>query len=274
MKTATAPPKARHYVEQLAVSGRYDFSSTEARAALGTSAAAAKVALNRLVRQGVLASPARGFYVIVPPEYRSLGCLPADQFVPSLMARLHQPYYAGLLTAAQYHGAAHQRPQQFQVFLTRPRLPIHCGRVCVTFMVRRRLVDVATQTLNTPRGTVRISSPEATAIDLVGYQHRVGGLNQVVTVISELVEKLDAQRLVTAAATAPLPWSQRLGYLLDRLGASDRSGELKAFVHAHVHESAPLQTSTSTAMTRPRHHRFARDPEWMLEINADVNPDQ
>src|SRR3990170_5564094 len=106
---------ARQYVESLARSGRYFFGSADAREALGVSAEAAKVALHRLSQQGLVSSPARGYYVVVPPEYHALGCLPAEQFIPSLMKRLGLRYYAGLLTAAQYHGAAHQRPQEFQV---------------------------------------------------------------------------------------------------------------------------------------------------------------
>jgi len=98
------------YISGLAASGRYHFVSHEVQSALGVSAAGAKLALNRLAKQKLIASPARGFYVIVPPEYQSLGCLPADQFIPAIMERLHLPYYAGLLSAAQYHGAAHQRP--------------------------------------------------------------------------------------------------------------------------------------------------------------------
>jgi len=41
--------------------------------------------LSRLAAKGAIASPAREFYLIVPPEYRGLGCLPAEQFVPALM---------------------------------------------------------------------------------------------------------------------------------------------------------------------------------------------
>jgi hypothetical protein len=73
--------------------------------------AAAGLALSRLAKQKLIASPAQGSYAIVPPEYFSFGCLPAEQFIPALMKRLNLPYYAGLLSAAQYHGAAHQRPQ-------------------------------------------------------------------------------------------------------------------------------------------------------------------
>ena len=45
------------------------------------------------------------------------------------MDRLEVPYYAGLLTAARYHGAAHQQPQIFQVVVPKNRPPIHCGLV-------------------------------------------------------------------------------------------------------------------------------------------------
>jgi predicted transcriptional regulator of viral defense system len=57
---------ARQYVEGLARSGRYFFSSADAREALGVSAAAAKVAIHRLSQQGLVSSPARGYYVVVP----------------------------------------------------------------------------------------------------------------------------------------------------------------------------------------------------------------
>ena len=118
-------PSAKDFVEQLAARGRYQFSSADARGALGVSAAASKMALGRLARQNLIASPARGFYVIVPPEYRSLGALPAEQFIPALMRQKNLAYYVGLLSAAHYHGAAHQRPQSFQVMLAKPRRPLH-----------------------------------------------------------------------------------------------------------------------------------------------------
>ena len=118
--------------------------------------------------------------------------MPADQFIPALMASLGQTYYVSLLSAAQY-GAAHHCPQEFQVFLAKNRRPIQCGAVRVAFMARKRIADVPVQSVNTPRGTILVSTPEATAIDLVGYQHHAGGLDQVATILSELVEKFDPQ---------------------------------------------------------------------------------
>jgi predicted transcriptional regulator of viral defense system len=272
MKPDKRPPKARQYVDNLASTGRYHFGSNEAQAALGVSTAAAKVALNRLAKQGAIASPARGFYVIVPPEYRSLGCLPADQFIPALMKSLNQPYYAGLLTAAQYHGAAHQRPQEFQVFLEKRRLPIACGKVRVAFMIRKRLPKVPVQSLNTPRGTLVVSTPEATAVDLVGYQHQAGGLDQVATVLSELAERIDPEKLAAAAATAPVPWGQRLGYLLERVGAGEKVARLKEYVRARAHESVPLLPNAPKE-GGARRQKAQRNEDWKLYINAEVEPD-
>ena len=258
--------RASDYIRNLAAAGRYSFTSEEARKALGVSAAAAKLALHRLIREGEVASPARGFYVIVPPEYTSLRCLPADQFIPALMQRAGQPYYAALLTAAQYHGAAHHRPPEFQVMLAKSRRSLLCGKVRVAFFVRKRLREVSLQSFNTPRGPIQVSSPETTAVDLVGYQHQIGGLDQVVTIVSELADRLDAQKLVSAAQTAPLPWAQRLGYLLERAGAADKVASLKAYIHSVAPENAALLPQQSTVGKR-------RDVHWKLIVNADVEPD-
>jgi AbiEi antitoxin C-terminal domain len=115
------------------------------------------------------------------------------------MERLNLSYYAGLLSAAQYHGAAHQRPQEFQVFVAKSHRPIHYGAVRVVFMASKRLKDVAVQPFNTPRGTLLGSTPEATAVDLVGYAGHAGGLGQVAAVLSELGEQIDAEKLAAAA---------------------------------------------------------------------------
>ncbi|MCB9958695.1 MAG: type IV toxin-antitoxin system AbiEi family antitoxin [Rhodospirillaceae bacterium] len=256
----------RHYLDSLAAAGQYHFASTQIQESLGVSAAAAKLALNRLAKQGLIAAPARGFYVIVPPEYRALGCLPADQFIPALMERLGLPYYAGLLSAAQYYGAAHHRPQEFQVIVAKNRRPVACGAVRVQFVARKRTEEVATRAFNTPRGTIQVSTPEATAIDLAGYPGHVGGLDQVATVLEELAEQIDPDALEKAALTAPLPWAQRLGYLLDLVDAGDRAGPLRAHVEHHVRDYAPFIPGAAKDSNR-------RASAWKLILNADVEPE-
>jgi len=263
MKSEDNHLKPRQYLSNLAAAGRYHFDSDEAHAALGGSRTAVNAALHRLAKQELIVSPARGFYLIVPPEYRSLGCLPADQFVPALMKKLDLSYYAALLTAAQYHGAAHQRPQEFQVFVERRRRPLDCGKVRVVFMVRKNAADVPVQPFNTPRGTLLVSTPEATAIDLVGYRKQAGGLNQVATVLAELAERIDPDKLPEAAESAPLPWAQRLGYVLEQVGAGEKAAALKDYVAEHAGESTALVPG-EPYKSAPRHE------SWKLYVNAAV----
>ena len=61
---------ARSYIDGLAARGRYHFTPQEAREALGVTKNAVTLALHRLARQGLVAHPAHGFYVIVPPVNR------------------------------------------------------------------------------------------------------------------------------------------------------------------------------------------------------------
>jgi predicted transcriptional regulator of viral defense system len=258
--------KARQYVENLAAVGRYAFTTHEAKTALGVSAKATILALNRLVKRGLVASPAKSFYVIVPPEYRSIGCLPPEQFIPELMESRKLPYYVSLLSAAEYHGAAHQRPQSLQVFLEGKRRPLACGRAHVTFMVRKHLRSVPVQTVNTPRGGLVISTPESTALDLVGYEQQAGGLNLVATVLGELAEKIDPCKLVVAAHAGPIVWAQRLGYLLDHIGAASKTAPLKEYVRARAQKATPLAPAAKVK-------NGARDTGWKVYTNAAVETD-
>ena len=229
----------REYARGLREQGRHHFTTEEAVQAVGGDRHAVVRALNRLKARGELATPQRGFYVAVPPEYRSLGCLPAEQFVPQLMEMAGEPYHVALLSAAQLHGAAHQRPQRFQVMLRKPRASVECGRVSVDFFVRSDLERAAVVIMNTPRGHICVSSPEATALELVGYERHAGGLDNVATVLADLAESLDPELLVEEARKLPMAWTRRLGFLLDLVEAGKVSGSLQSYVRTHARRVAP-----------------------------------
>lgn len=256
---------ASDLIDDLAARGRYHFTTTDAAALFGSSIVATRAALRRLQHKGLIATPHRGFHVIVPPEYRRLGCLPADQFVPQLMAHLGLDHYAALLTAGRYHGAAHQQPQVFQVVVAKSRPPIACGGVRVAFVARRNTADMPTARFNTPRGHLAVSTPEATAFDLVGYPQHAGGLDNVATVLSELAEILDPEALGEIAPLSPVPWAQRLGYLLDRVGAAEKADPLGRYVADAVNEATALVPSR--AVDGPY------DARWRLAVNVQVEPD-
>ena len=258
--------RAAHYVADLASRGRYHFSTVEAQTALRASMPAVRAALRRLKARGGIADPHRGFYVIVPPEYRRLGCLPPEQFIPQLMEHLGEPYYVALLSAAEIHGAAHHRPQRFQVMVAKNRRPIACGQIRVQFVARKDLEQTAVIEKNTPRGRMRVASPEATALELVGYADRCGGLDNVASVVADLVEALDSSKLVAAARLCPIAWVQRLGYLLDEVEHGQVAEPLVEYVRAHAAVVAPLVRKRPIT-------RAVRVDRWKLAVNAKLEPD-
>jgi len=167
-------PSAAEYVDALLARGQYSFTTHDAMCALGASLAATRAALRRLKQKKLVAAPYRGFHVVVPPQYRRLGCLPADQFIAELMEHLEEPYYVALLSAAAYHGAAHRAPMVFQVVVPEARRSLECGSVRVQFVARQDMEATPTVERNTATCVLRIASPEASAIELVGYPRRCG----------------------------------------------------------------------------------------------------
>jgi len=257
---------ASKFVAGLASIGRYHFTTEDVSKALGISVVAARAVLRRMKARGEIADPHRGFHVIIPPEYRRLGCLPPEQFIPQLMEHLGEDYYVALLSAAEFHGAAHHRPQTFQVMLKRNRRSLECGNVRVQFVARKNLDRTPTVEKNTPRGNLRLSSPESTALELVGYADQCGGLDNVASVVAELAESIEGSKLAHAARQCPIAWVQRLGYLLDLTDHAQVADSLVDYVQAHATVVAPLVRSQSKASA-------ARENRWKLAINASVEPD-
>jgi len=254
------------WITHLGSRGVYHFTTDEAVSALGCSVLAARASLRRLKAKGAIASPHRGFHVIVPPEYRVLGCLPAAQFIPQLMAHLNQPYYAALLSAGSYHGASHQQPMVFQVMVAKNRRPIECGKVRVQFVARRNVEEMPVVKLTTDMGYIAVSSPEATAYDLAGYPNHAGGLSNVATVLRELAESMTGERLADLSRLSPRSWSQRLGYLLDRIGAVELAESLAG--RCVDHNMPP----TALVPAKP-YDRHVLDTRWNLYVNDIVEPD-
>jgi predicted transcriptional regulator of viral defense system len=255
------------YIRELASTGTHHFSTADAIKATGGNPPAIRAQLRRLKQQGLIGEPVRSFHVIVPPEYQRLGCLPAEHFIDQLMQVWGKSYYVGLLSAAERHGAAHQRPQATQVMVRKNRQAIACGHVRVEFIARSDLKKMPVTTLNTPRGVLRFSTPEVTALELVGYPQHAGGLDNVATVLSELSEEMAASKLVEAARLSPVSWSQRLGYLLELVGRAERAEALVPFVSEHARSYTPLRRAATTLGGK-------RNPCWKLIVNVDVEPDE
>lgn len=208
------------YVNGLLSAGRTVFTAQEAEQALGVGRGAFLDAAERLQRRKALVNPRRGFYVVVPPQYASWGAPPPSWYIDPLMRHEGQSYYVGLLKAAELYGSTHQAVMEFQV-LTAKRLPkIRAGRNLLAFYFRKDMEVVAAgiEDRKTDTGTMKLSSPSLTALDLLRYPQASGGIDNLATVLTDLGEKIDPQQLSALSVTVERPVVQRLGHLLDRLG--------------------------------------------------------
>jgi predicted transcriptional regulator of viral defense system len=255
------------WVDSLQANGRYTFTRHEAEAATEASPRAVQSSLRRLGAAGRVVAPRRGFHVIVPLEYRATGAPPASWFVDRLMGHLDRSYHVGLLTAASLHGAAHQAPQQFQVVVDIPTRPVEVGRVRMNF-VQGRAGMTPVLRMNTATGTMVVSTPEGTALDLVRHVDVCGGLDNVATVLAELTERMDGERLVAAAAQGmEKTVLQRAGYLLDLVGAHPLADPLSTWLAQQRIFPTALRPDLPT-------EDADRDLRWMLIINDRVEPDE
>lgn len=261
------------YIKSLQAHGKRCFTTEEAQIALGITRNAINSALHRLKRKGDVVSPSRNFYLIVSPEYQILGCLPPDHFIPLLMEYWKIKYYVGLLSAAAYHGAAHQQPQVFQVVTEIQCRAIHCGKIRVQFIKKKYLNNGFTQKFNVPTGYLIVSTPETTAMDMLTYPKQAGGLSHIATVLTELLEVIDSARLLELARQSlTIAWVQRLGYLLEVIEPEnlEHRNKIVVLLRQYIKEKKPqtIPLNLSIPMTG-----FPRHPDWNVAINTEVESD-
>lgn len=193
------------------------------------TATALKRSLNRETRKGNILSVYKGYYVIIPPKYKSRGMLPTAQFIDGLMHYMERRYYVGLLSAAAWYGAAHQQPQEFFVITELPALRNTQKKgIKINYVSRKRFPENYLMQKNTETGQVTLSHPLLTAIDLIQFDKRVGGINRAASIIAELMEQIKRRDISeTVLHFAPVTVLQRLGYLLEfHTGHTGMAGHL------------------------------------------------
>lgn len=247
----------------LLASGVSSFTVEDAVRETGQSPDGTRGTLKRLIDRGDVVSPARGFYVPVSPEHRAWGGPPAVDYIDSMMRHLDRVYYVALLSAAELHGVAHQRPQVFQVVTDRQLAARQVGRTHLRFYTTTRLSRIPAVERNSRTGTIRMSSVEATMFDLAFRPTASGGLDNVATIFGELLEEqlIDMDRLGEAADVFPSSAVRRVGWLLERLGGVE------------VRDRIAVRATEPTLLDPHGGRRGHIDPAWQLIVNADVTPD-
>jgi predicted transcriptional regulator of viral defense system len=193
-----------YHLDALRGQGRHTFTLPELRQQFDISDQALGKALQRLKQKKKAICLRKGFYVITP--------IPTpNSFIPELMKFLKRSHYTGLLSAAAHHLPRPETSINYHIITTRPVvLPIRTNQLNINFYYKRKwhqddIID-------------DISSPELTALDLVRYADRLGGLNNITEELDLLTEIMDAEALATTAKNyADTTTVQRLGYILHEI---------------------------------------------------------
>lgn len=258
-----------HYLDQLRSEGKYTFTGDEVKSEFGLNEKAYEKVIERFQNKNRITRLRQNFYLIIPPEFAVQKTLPLGYFVDDLMHFLERNYYAGLLTAAMYHGAAHQQPQtQFVVHEPSYLRPIENRRQTIIFCLKKEWSSEDIEQRKTDAGYINISNPSLTALDLVFYVDRVGGFNRTATVLAELVSEMEPHGLkATAQRFKQTTTLQRLGYLLEQaLGQTELADALYAVLSQRSFYPTALSSATETENQKAPNM-------WKVIPNLDVEPE-
>lgn len=261
------------WIENREMTGLPTFSYKEVCASF--SALSARVVSNELYRMGKLKriqSVHKGFYTVVPVQFKDRGIVPPYNYIGQLMAYLGRPYYISLLSAGVLHGAAHQRPQKLSIMTVPPRITFSKNSNGQLFWGYRTEVpqNLLCQT-NSDTGVILYSNAELTAVDLVQYCHLIGGLPSAATVIEELAEKTDfGKNGDELLKCTTYPTLQRLGYVLDNiLDNQEQAESIEHLLQPYFKDLKyrPLSADKPT-------DNVNKAPRWKILINQDIEPDE
>jgi predicted transcriptional regulator of viral defense system len=262
-----------YWIEACQSKGKLAFSLTELRQSFQTDTETAlKRMLDRLSEKQKIVSIFKGYYIIIPPQYSVKGILPPALFIDGLMKFLDRKYYVALLNAAALHGASHQQPQEYFIVTGYPvlRTTIKKGLKINYISTKQLPPETLTEKKKTETGYINVSNPLLTAVDIVNYEKKIGGLNRASTVINELTEMIKpndiSAELIRYAAVSSL---QRLGfileYILDKKKIADKIFSLckKQGIKFYL---IPLKASGNK-------NKDLLNEKWKLIINTEIDID-
>lgn len=263
----------QEYIKSLRATGHYSFTSNDAISSLGISRNALNCGMYKLKKKGDIVSPAKNLYVIVPPEHQAMGCLPPNELIPILMKHWNLPYYVCLLSAALYHGASHQKPQIFQVMVAKQLQSLICGKIKIEFIYKKSLENLPIQKAVSKTGYLNVATAELTAMDLLLYPHHAGGLNNIATLLCELIEAIDIEKFKMLIEHSEKKfWIQRLGYILDHIESTEPQKQSDIIQMLYQHVSNQTINLVPLAPELPTKGK-PRDDRWMIIKNTNIESD-
>jgi predicted transcriptional regulator of viral defense system len=265
------------FVDSQLARGRAYFSKPAALAEIRQSPLAFQAAVARLTKKGRLASPRRGFFLILRPEDQLLGAPDPSRWIDPLMKYLGLDYRISLLRAAAFHGSAHQAAMVFQVIAPRQLPRIEIGRQRVEFLYQTPVAFAESNCpewlaqLKTEAGFAKVAGVELMLLDICRYFHRAAGINGAAQAVHDLGKKADPRVLAKAANAYENSAVRRLGYLLERFGHLRQADALKPYAEKAKSFKAldPAVKPIAPELGAPEE----KNSDWKLILNVPVEID-
>lgn len=259
------------WIRNREIRGRVTFSIDDVRAAFPDVAETSlATAIQRAIKSGRIQNVRNGFYVIVPPQYALKGVIPPSYYIDALMDWLGKPYYICLLSAAEMFGAGHQRAMQTQVMTIAPKSRVSERNGQILWNYRQQIPETLLLRANTEAGIIKYSSAELTAVDLVQFADHIGGYQRAATVLVELVESLNIEKMHDVLPFTSAAVIQRMGYLLEYiLDDFDKANDLFGLL-------TNWKKSLKTVLMRNDAQKRKDCPQnrWHVNYNVDIEIDE
>lgn len=265
------------YIEDRLAEGRAYLLRKDAQAALGSSPETLNMALLRQAKKHRLASPRRGFYLILRPEDRAIGAPDPVRWIDPLMKYLRTDYRIALLRAAAFHGAAHQASMVFQVIVPKQMRSFAIGRHRLEFVYQSPAAFAkvnrpeALDSLKSDAGFAKVAGIELTLLDGARYFHRAGGINMLAQIVKDLGGQARSGKLAKLAAHYENSSVRRLGYLLERMRYARQAEVLRPF--ARKAKTAVLLNPSVKSLIEGLPSLHENEPQWRLILNEPVEVD-
>ncbi len=254
------------YLQKIRSKGRYCITLTELQEKSNLSYKAIQQSVYRAKTNKKLSQIRQGFYVIIPPEYSISGVLPVYLYIDDLMLYLKRDYYLGLFSSAILHGAGHQQAMNTQLVIEKPTLRnIKNDKLEIDFFTKQKWNENDIIKKKSDAGYIKVSTPELTALDLIYYHKRIGGINRVLPILEDLCEEINSKKLIkTAQRFKNKTTIQRLGFLFDEIFDENELAKSLYKLIENINTNKILLSSISS-------NNGKTNKKWNIIINTDTN---
>lgn len=266
---AVSPLPGEAALRAIQAQARYIFRPVEFGRLTGNEVGgeALKSALARHSKRGriALVSKRPTAWLIVPPEHEHYGAPPVGWWLHDYLKDTEPHYYLALLSAARHWGSGHDALQATQVMVGSQRASQTIGRLRLDYTCKKNIDKTPVVLVSTTVARMRVSTREATLLDLIRHQTEIGGLEAIVRIAHDFAPALAASNLVQALdALDQTRAAQRLGFVFEKLLLSEMAAAVEVWLQKRRRTLQPLEVGDSSEPSE-----LVTDPRWSVTYTPE-----